>query len=194
MIPKNRSSLLAILLGMLAPFLTACGAGQAVPTDPATQAPTQWSDVSTQSQPTLLPTETGQVSFEPTAAAAGKVPYSGYNCSLSTEACTCADATVISAAFTFQPGNKMIYEFRGDTYGAQWPMTRLAPNQWSYTIPIGADHNGGTPEAGSGHYFIVLTFTQDGFTLLQREELADGTRVTCPEVAYTRLSAVTPGP
>lgn len=184
----------AVLISLLAAAGCAAVARTAT-ADPGLSAqPTQWSDVSTVVHPTLLPTETGQVDFEPTAAASGKVPYSGYNCFITKDSCTCDDAVVIKAGFTFQPVDKMTYEFRGDTYGAQWKMSRLGPNQWSYTIPIGADQANGTPEAQSGHFFIVLTFTADGFTLLQREEMGDGTRVTCPEVPFTRLSSVTPAP
>jgi hypothetical protein len=154
---------------------------------------TQWSDVSTLPQPTLVPTQPGQINYEPTASAVGQVPYSGYNCTITTDSCTCDQAVVVKAGFTFATGDQMSYQFRGDTYGAQWNMSRLGPNQWSYTIPIGADQSGGKPPV-TGHYFIVLTFSADGFTLLQREEMSDGTKLTCPEVGFTRLSAATPSP
>ncbi len=187
--------LVLISIGVLG-LAAGCAPGAAgTPTaSPATDpAITQWSDVSTPIQPTLLPSPTGQIDYEPTAAAVGSVPYSGYSCNLTADGCTCDSASVIRASFTFQPGDKLTYVFRGDTYGASWEMSRLGPNQWSYTIPIGADQDSGT-QAASGNFFTVLTFTVDGFTLLQREDLGNGKQVTCPEVPYTRLSAVTPGP
>lgn len=170
-----------------------CASGTPTPGPATDPAVTQWSDVSTPIQPTLRPTPTGQVDYEPTAAVLGSVPYSGYSCTLTADGCTCDNAVVIKASFVFQPGDKMTYEFRGDTYGASWDMSRLGPNQWSYTIPIGADQQDST-QVAAGHFFTVLTLTSDGFTMLQREDRGDGTQITCPEVPYTRLSAVTPGP
>lgn len=183
---------LRTMTGLILAAALAAGCASAKPTAtsaPATDPPgTEWTDISTPDQPTLAPTDPGQLNYEPTAAAAGSAPYSGYACTFAADQCSCETAVVIKAAFTFNPGDKMTYEFHGDTYGAAWEMTRLAANQWSYTIPIGADETGSN-SAQAGHYFTVLTFTHDGFTLLQSEDKGDGTQLTCPAVSYKRLTA-----
>lgn len=157
----------------------------AAATDPAV---TQWTDISTPVQPTLRPTDSSQINYEPTAAASGDAPYSGYSCTFAKDKCSCDTAVVIKASFTFNPGDKMTYEFHGDTYGSSWEMSRLAANQWSYTIPIGADETGASGTQ-AGHYFTVITFTPDGFTMLQSEDRGDGSQLTCPAVFYKRLTA-----
>lgn len=189
----NRHSVLVPLALLLGAFINASCSAPTPTQAPASPPATQWSDVSTPIQPTLQPTDPGQVNYEPTAAASGQTPYSGYACAITHDGCTCDSAVVIRAAFTFPSADKMTYEFHGDTYGASWDMTRLGPNQWSYTIPIGADETNGTP-TDAGHYFIVLTFKPDGYTLLQSQDRGDGTQTTCKEVAYTRLSSQTPAP
>src|SRR5262245_53823702 len=60
--------------------------------------------------------------------------YSGYNCHITTDTCTCDEPTIVSVTFTFQPGNLMTYAFGNDMFSAQWEMTRIAPDQWSHAI------------------------------------------------------------
>jgi len=122
------------------------------------------------------------------AAQLGQAAYSGYACSFNEDnSCVCDQPSIQSVTFTFQPGNKLIYQFTGDTYSAQWEMTRLSPDQWSYTLSIGADESGATPGNGGG-YFFVMTLTETGFALSQREDKGGGQIITCPDVVFTRMA------
>ncbi len=118
------------------------------------------------------------------AVAPANTPYSGYNCSMTTDACTCDEPTILSVTLTFQPGNLLTYAFAGDLYGATWEMTRIAPDQWSYTLKIGTAESG----SGSGSYFYLMTMQPAGFKMTQRRD-ADGTSVTCPDAVFTRMGS-----
>jgi hypothetical protein len=130
------------------------------------------------------------VDFSPNELAVaqlGKAAYSGFNCTLEAETCTCDQPTIQNIQFTFQPGNKMLYSFAGDTFAAQWAMARVSPDQWSYTLRIGTDETSGTPASGGG-YFFLITLTDTGFVMAQRKDHGNGEVVTCPDAVFTRMS------
>ncbi len=195
----QRSLLGLIAVGALA--LSGCGPAPVATTPPPTAGPTDLvaeTEVSIPN-PTLTPVTplpadlppNLPVDFTPNelaAARAGKANYSGYSCNFSKDGCTCDQPTIQSVTFTFQPGNKMSYQFMGDTYGAQWEMTRISPDQWSYTLRIAADETGGATPTGAGSFFFVLAFTADGFKIAQREDLGGGQVITCPEVVFARMA------
>jgi len=130
------------------------------------------------------------VDFSPhelAAAQLGKATYSGFSCTLMSDSCTCDQPTIQRIEFTFEPGNKMLYTFAGDSFSAQWQMARVSPDEWSYTLRIGTDETSGTPASGGG-YFFLITLTDAGFVMAQREDRGNGEVVTCPDAVFTRMS------
>ena len=119
------------------------------------------------------------------AAMAEESVYSGYECSMTTDSCTCDEPTIMRVRFTFEPGNLLTYQFRTDLSGATWEMSRLGPDQWNYIIKIGSAES----DAGSGgNYFYLMTMQPTGFTMTQRRE-SGGVSVTCPAAAFTRMGS-----
>ncbi len=125
------------------------------------------------------------------AAKSGTATYSGYNCTYSANSCGCDKPVVQKAGFSFLPGDRLTYQFKGDTYGAAWDMTRINPDEWGYAIKLGADESANTP-GGAGSYFFVLTFTASGFKITQREDLGQGNVITCPDAVFTRMGSSQP--
>jgi hypothetical protein len=125
----------------------------------------------------------GLTSNEISAARFGEAVYSGYSCVIVPEGCACEIPVIERSSFTFLDENTMNFAFKGDGYAAQWEMSHLGPDQWSYTIPM---YN----EAGEfqGAFFSLLTFTEDGYVYNLGADLDEGGIVTCPDVTFRRIS------
>jgi hypothetical protein len=172
----------------LAALLAACSPPGPTPTDeveippiePTVEQPTF-----TPLPPTADPSAGGLSEFEIAAAERGEAPYTGNNCSWLADQCTCNEPLVLSATFTFTEDEHLIYAFDGGTYSSQWQMDHVGPNQWGYSIP---SYDGGGNIVGA--YFYVITFSEDGFVMSQRQELGGGADpLTCPDVPFRTIAA-----
>jgi hypothetical protein len=125
----------------------------------------------------------GLTSNEISAARFGEAVYSGYSCVMAPEGCACEIPVIERSSFTFLDENTMNFAFKGDGYAAQWEMSHLGPDQWTYTIPM---YN----EAGEfqGAFFSLLTFTEDGYVYNLGADFDEGGIVTCPDVTFRRIS------
>jgi hypothetical protein len=144
--------------------------------------------------PTSDPTREGLpidvTGYELIATSLGEAVYSGYACTIAPVGCACEEPVIQKASFAFVSEGQMSYTFSGSGYGSEWLMTRIGRNQWSYTIPM--YRQDGTFE---GAFFVLLTFTEDGFIITQGADLDEGGMVACPDVYFRRLmSDATPEP
>jgi hypothetical protein len=126
----------------------------------------------------------GLTSNEISAARFGEAVYSGYSCVLAPEGCACEIPVIERSSFTFLTENTMTFAFKGDGYAAEWEMSHLGPDQWSYTIPM---YN----EAGEfqGAFFSLLTFTDEGYVYNLGADFDEGGIVTCPDVTFRRIAS-----
>jgi hypothetical protein len=120
---------------------------------------------------------------EISAARFGEAVYSGYSCVMAPEGCACERPVIERSSFTFLDENTMTFAFKGDGYAAEWEMSHLGPDQWSYTIPM---YN----EAGEfqGAFFSLLTFNEDGYVYNLGADFDEGGIVTCPDVTFRRIT------
>ena len=120
---------------------------------------------------------------EVAAARAGEAVYSGYSCVVTPQGCACEIPVIERSTFTFAPEGHMLFHFTGDGYASEWEMSRLGPDQWSYTIPMFS-------QSGDfqGAFFVLLTFTPDGYVYNLGADFDEGGIVTCPDVTFRRLS------
>lgn len=204
----KRIALVFLVIGIL----TACSGNQAA-TPPAEQAaaatptvailptvPPLATDDTPATEPEATqtpedPAPAGQpadvTGYELIAIGAGEAFYSGYACAVSPVGCACDEPIIQRAVFEFTEGGQLRYRFAGGGYGSEWLMDRLGPNQWSYTISMYREEG-----QFEGAYFVLLTFTQDGYQFTQGADLDEGGLVTCPDVFFQRMmsSDLTPEP
>ena len=148
--------------------------------------------------PALEGLPSGLSGFELLAARLGTAVYTGYLCSIIAEpGCVCDQAVIQSVTFTFVTSDRMLYtfggSFEGSRYAAEWPMDRLASDQWGYTFRQGISESG-TPDGGSpGDYSYMLEFIDNGYTLTQGANVGS-TFVSCPTITFQRLMSSTATP
>ena len=119
---------------------------------------------------------------EQIAATSGDAVYSGYACVIAFGAgCACETPVIERASFTPLPGERISYVFSGEGYGSTWELGRLAPNQYSYTLPLFDDTG-----QFRGSYLILITFLRDGYLYNLGADI-DGELVTCPDITFRRL-------
>jgi len=117
------------------------------------------------------------------AQAAGEAVYSGYTCVISPEGCACEEPIVERITFTFEEDNILRYNFKGDGYSSEWEMTRLAPNQWSYTLPI--YNNSGN---FTGAFTVLMTLNSSGFEYNLGADYGQDGFVSCPTINFRRVN------
>lgn len=122
--------------------------------------------------------------YELVAIGAGESVYSGYTCTIAPVGCACDQPLVQRATFEFVNETTMRYTFSGGGFGSEWLLARLAPNQWGYEIGMVDDE--GVEE---GVYFVLLTFTEDGFIITQGANLDEGGMIACPDVYFRRVQS-----
>jgi hypothetical protein len=170
----------------------------ALPTTMVLPTLTPAPDVNTTPDPLLAGLPSNLTGFELIAARIGTATYTGYNCSYIAEpGCVCDEAVIQRVTFTFETGDRMHYSFGGSGYAAEWPMARLAPNQWGYTFRQGIDEASAVEAGAPGDYSYMLQFTEIGYALTQGANVGT-TFVSCPTITFQRLmsstAAPTPGP
>lgn len=132
--------------------------------------------------------------FELIAARTGTAVYTGYICSYIAEpGCVCDKAVVQRVTFTFVTEDRMLYTFGGSGYSSEWPMDRLAPDQWGYTFPQGVSESGAVEGSAPGDYSYMLQFTDEGYLLTQGAYVGT-TFISCPTITFRRLMSSTPTP
>lgn len=121
--------------------------------------------------------------FEMIAASVGTAAYSGYGCLLSPVGCACELPSLQQVTFNFRPDGKLDYHFESEGYATTWEMSRVAPNQWEYTISLFSEERGA--QIGEGR--VLLSLTEDGYVFAQIVDFYEQGLVTCPEVNFRRL-------
>lgn len=189
----------AALLAVLA--LAACAGAAETPPAPTAAPPTSQAPAPASVQPAAptadAPTPTTDTTglpdvpyqmagFEILAARVGTATYSGYKCVVSPDGCACELPLLQDTTFTFTAQGPLLYTYqeRDSEVAGTWSLTRAAPNQWEYIRPIASEESGGQ----IGEARALLSFTEEGYSVVQLFDFDEVGPVVCPEVAYQRLA------
>jgi len=128
--------------------------------------------------------------YELVAQSVGRAPYGGHACLISLApdllACACDSEVVEHVTFNFLTKDQLHITFEGPGYTAEWDMTRVGPNHWSYSIPM-LNNQGDA----IGVYTTLLTFTESGYVVNLGADF-EGAMVTCPDVPFVRATVDAP--